>query len=437
TINMKIVLSTFGSFGDIHPYVAVALELKARGHHPVIATSEIYREKTGALDLEFHPVRPDVPSYDEPEEISRLLETLMNARTGTEEVFNTMIIPHLRDIYDDLNAAARGADLLVTHPLSIPAPLIVEKTGIAWASSVLAPISLFSVHDPSVPPQWPALYHLLKLHPLVGRALTALAKRKLGSLADAVGRLRAGVGLPPGGHPLFEAQHSPSLVLALFSRVLAEPQPDWPSNTRLTGFPFYDRRDRAGDADAGGGGRGLSPELENFLAAGEPPIIFTLGSSAIWVAKDFYRESVAAARALGRRALLLIGHERNRLPEPLPAGVAAFEYAPYGEVLPRACAVVHQGGVGTTGQALRAGRPALVVPFSHDQFDNGARVARLGCGRTLPRGRYRAASATRELRAILSDENYKINALEVGRRVQAENGAAAACDAIEETFGRK
>jgi UDP:flavonoid glycosyltransferase YjiC (YdhE family) len=424
------VLSLFGSFGDVHPYVALALELKARGHHPVIATSEIYREKIDALGLEFHPVRPVMPSYDEPDEIGRMLEKVMDARTGTEEVFNTMIIPHLRDIYEDLSAAVRGADLLVTHPLTIPGPLVVEQTGIAWVSSVLAPISLFSVHDPSVPPQFPAMYHLLKLHPLVGRALMGLARRKLNSMAVAVGRLRAEVGLPPGGHPLFEGQHSPALVLALFSRVIGEPQPDWPPRTRITGFPFYDRRDRAGDE----AGDRVSPELANFLDAGEPPIIFTLGSSAIWVAKDFYRESIAAARALGRRALLLTGHERNRLPEPLPQGVAAFEYAPYGEVLPRASAIVHQGGVGTTGQALRSGRPALVVPFSHDQFDNGARVARLGCGRTLARGRYNAASATRELRAILGDENYKINAQEIGRRVQAEDGAAAACDAIEEVL---
>ncbi|HYG09716.1 MAG TPA: nucleotide disphospho-sugar-binding domain-containing protein [Pyrinomonadaceae bacterium] len=429
----RIVLSTFGSFGDIHPYVALALELKARGHHPVIATSEIYREKTDALGLELHPVRPAMPSYDQTEEISRLIEKLMDARTGTEEVFNTMITPHLRDIYEDLSAAVSGADLLVTHPLSIPGPLVAERTGIAWVSSVLAPISLFSVYDPPVPPQLPAMYHLLKLHPLVGRALMGFARRKLSSLAVAVRQLRAEAGLPPGGHPLFEGQHSPTLVLALFSRVLAEPQLDWPPNTRVTGFPFYDRRDRAGD-DAGDR---VSPALADFLDAGEPPIIFTLGSSAIWVAKDFYRESIAAARALGRRALLLIGHERNRLPEPLPAGMAAFEYAPYSEVLPRASVVVHQGGVGTTRQTLRSGRPALVVPFSHDQFDNAARAARLGCARTLPRARYDAARATRELRAILDDENYKINAQEIGRRVQAEDGTRAACDAIEETLARK
>lgn len=135
---MKIVLSTFGSFGDVHPYIALALELKARGHHPVIATSEIYREKTDAVGLELHAVRPVVPSYDEPEEISRMLETMMDARTGTEEILNTMIIPHLRDTYEDLLAAVRaggGADLFVTHPLTFPGPLVVEQTGVRWVSS--------------------------------------------------------------------------------------------------------------------------------------------------------------------------------------------------------------------------------------------------------------------------------------------------------------
>jgi rhamnosyltransferase subunit B len=433
----KIVLSTFGSFGDVHPYVAVALELKARGHHPVIATSEIYREKMDAVGLELHPVRPSMPSYAEPDEASRLLEKLLDAFKGLDEVLNTLIIPHLRDVYEDLSAAVRGADLLVTHPLSMSAPTVVEKTGIPWVSSVLAPGSMLSVYDPPVPPQFPWLHKLMTLHPHVSRVVMRLGKWKTHSLWRAVDRLRADVGLPPASaHPLFEGQHSPTLVLALFSRVMAETQPDWPPHTRITGFPFYDRRDFMGGQDDDND-QGFSPALRNFLDAGEPPIVFTLGSSAIWVAKDFYRESAAAARAMGQRALLLIGHERNRLAEPPPAGVAAFEYAPYGELLPRARAVVHQGGVGTTGQGLRSGRPALVVPFSHDQFDNGARVARLGCGRMLPRTEYNAASATKELRAILSDESYKTNAAEIGRRVQAENGTVAACDAIEEVLADK
>jgi rhamnosyltransferase subunit B len=195
----------------------------------------------------------------------------------------------------------------------------------------------------------------------------------------------------------------------------------------VTGFPFYDRRDYYGETET-------PHALLQFLAAGPPPIIFTLGSSAIWVARDFYRDSIAAAQALGRRALLLIGLPRNLPAEPRPAGVAAFEYAPYGDVLPRACAIVHQGGVGTTGQSLRAGRPTLVVPHAHDQFDNAARVARTGCARVLPRPQYNAANATRELGKLLAEPSYATKAAEIGQRVQGEDGARAACDAIEEVL---
>ena len=423
----KIVISTFGSFGDLHPYVAIALELKKRGHRPVFATSEIYREKLDALGLEMHPTPPDLPNYDRPEEVARMVADLTDRMRGSVRVFTHLVNPHLRGMYDALAEATRGADLLVTHVLSLAGPPLVEKTGIRWVSTVLAPISLFSNYEPPVFPNAPWVYHVLKLHPSLSRALMRVARWKFDQLAAPLYGLRAELGLKRGGNPMLEGQHSPRMVLALFSSVIAERQPDWPPNTRVTGFPFYDRRDRAGDSE------GLDPAIVEFLAAGEPPVVFTLGSSAIWVAEDFYRESVEAARAAGVRALLLIGDERNR-PAGLPEGVAAFDYAPYGELLPRARAVVHQGGIGTTAQGLRAGIPSLVVPFSHDQFDNGARVARVGAGRVLPRSKYNAASAARELRAMLADGSYTTRAAEAGRRIRAEDGAAAAADAIEEVL---
>ncbi len=217
---------------------------------------------------------------------------------------------------------------------------------------------------------------------------------------------------------------APACVLALFSEVLGAPQPDWPPQAVQTGFAFFDRQD----------GRGLDPDLSRFLDAGEPPIVFTLGSSAVMDAGRFYEESVAASRRLGRRAVLLIGElaaDRNRPRDPLPEGVAAFGYAPYSELFPRAAAIVHQGGVGTTGQALRSGRPMLVVPWGHDQPDNAHRVARLGVARTIPRHRYSAATASEALRRLLDDPSYSTRAAEVGRRVRDEPGASAACDAIE------
>ena len=425
----RIVLSTFGSFGDVHPYVAIALELKARGHTPVLATSEVYREKMEAQGIEFHPVRPELPSFDQPEELGKLVEDLMDPREGSERVMQ-ILLPHLREIYEDLTAAVDGADVLLTHPLPLVGPLVAQVQRLPWVSSLLAPISFFSVYDPPVPPQFPALYHLMKISPAIARGVMKLALRRLDRLMEPVYRLRAELGLPRGEQPLFGGQHSPTCVLALFSTLMAKPQPDWPPHTIVTGFPFYDRRDYFGESEA-------APELMKFLETGPPPIVFTLGSSAFWVARDFYRDSIFAARTLGRRALLLIGHSRNLPSETLPDGVAAFEYAPYSEVLPRACAIVHQGGVGTTGQGLRSGRPVLILPHAHDQFDNAARIARLGCGRVLPRPRYNAKTAVRELEALLGDARYAERAAETGLLVQQENGARAAADAIETLLAEK
>ncbi len=419
----RIVISTFGSFGDVHPYVAIARELKTRGHTPVMATSEVYREKMAAQQIEFVPIRPDLPSYDQPDEIAELVEGLMDPRQGSERVMQ-LLLPHMRDIYEDLNAAVDGADLLFTHPLPLVGPIVAQLRKLPWVSSVLAPISFFSVYDPPVLPQLPALYHLLKLSPTFTRGLFRQAGKKLDRLMEPVYRLRAELGLPRGEQPLFAGQHSPESVLGLFSKVLAEPQRDWPANSMVTGFCFYDRRDYLGETE-------MSRELLEFLDAGPPPIIFTLGSSAFWAARDFYNDSIAAASDLGRRALLLIGHSRNLPPKPLPSGVAAFEYAPYSEVLPRACAIVHQGGVGTTGQGLRSGRPVLILPHAHDQFDNGARIVRLGCGRMIPRPRYNRRTAVRELRRLLDEPGYRASAEKIGSIVGAEHGAEVAVDEIE------
>ena len=421
----RIVLSMFGSFGDVHPYIAIAIELKARGHQPVMATSEIYREKIETIGLEFFPVRPDMPSIDQPDEVARIVGEVMDPKRGPEAV-GDMIIPHLRDIYEDLDAATVGADLLLTHPLPFAGTLVAQKKNLPWVSSVLAPASFLSVYDPIVPPQWPWLYYLMRRSPWVGRGVMALATVKLDKMAAPIYQFRKELGLPRGEQPLFGGQHSPTKVLALFSKLMAEPQPDWPRNTVVTGFPFYDRRDYFGETRT-------PPDLLKFLDEGPPPIVFTLGSSAVWVARDFYRDSIAAAKALGRRALLLVGPPRN-MPATLPDGVAAFEYAPYSEVLPRACAIVHQGGVGTTGQGMRSGKPVLILPHAHDQFDNAARVVRLGCGRVLPRPRYNAESAIRELRALLDNPTYAASAARVGEIVREEQGAGVAADEIEKVL---
>jgi len=415
----RIVFTTFGSLGDLHPYMAIALKLQQRGHHPVIATSEFYRDKVTATGLGFHPVRPDLPPLAEARE---MIAKVMAAKTGPEYLFKYVLMPHLRDSYQDLSEAVRGADLLVTHLITFAGPIIAEQTGMPWISTVLAPISLWSAYDPPVLPVAPGFTFARMLGPAFNRGVMQIGRRISAAWIAPVSQLRAELGLPPGGHPLFEGQHSPDLVLALFSATLAAPQRDWPQQTRITGFPFYDRHEA----------NGISSELAEFLDAGPPPIVFTLGSSAVFDPGIFFEASIAAAQQLRQRAVLLTGAEDNLTSRVLPSGMIAPDYAPYSGISPRAAAIVHQGGVGTTAQAMRAGKPMLIMPYSHDQPDHAARITRLGAGLTLARHRYTATRAAASLSKLLNDPQFASNAAEIGRRVRAEDGARAAADAIEE-----
>lgn len=415
----RIVLTTFGSFGDLHPYVAIALELKARGEAPVVATTPNYREKVEALGVEFRGLRPDLADVvSRPETMRRV----MDLKKGSEVVVRELAMPYLRETYEDLAAVCDGADVVVGHPLTFTARLVSEKTGIPWVSAVMAPLSFFSAIDPPAIPAAEFLQKAKALGPWFHRAIFRLARWNVGRWCEPLHRLRADLGLPPArDNALFEGQHSPRLVLALFSAQLARMQADWPPQTVVTGFPFFDED---GDAD-------LDPALARFLADGPPPLVFTLGSSAVKDAGRFYEEGAEAAARTGRRAVLLVGKDTDNRPRTLPPGVAAFDYAPYSKLFPRAAAIVHQGGVGTTGQAMRAGRPMIVMPYAHDQPDNAARVTRLGIARTIPRTQFTAERAAREIETLLGDPSYAARAVDVGLAVSFENGARAAADAIE------
>jgi rhamnosyltransferase subunit B len=414
---MRIILNTFGSFGDIHPYMAIAMELQRRGHSPVIATMEIYREKVEGAGLQFAPVRPNVPQPKEQD--AELIEKIMEPKTGPRFLTEELVFPAVRESYEDLMTIVAGADVLVTHPAAPAGPLVGRKTGITWISTVLAPFSFISAYDPPVPPYWQWTRKLNVLGPTVMRFLLGLSKSTY--KAKAVTEFRDELGLADNGNPMFEGQHSPARVLALFSRVFAQPQPDWPRQTEVTGFCFYDGHHETQVPD----------ELSRFLDNGAPPIVFTLGSSAVWVARDFFRESIEAARRLGRRAILLIGDERN-MPGSLPEGIIAVDYAPYQSLLPRACAVVHHGGVGTTSQGLLAGVPTLIVPFAFDQSDNAEHARKLGTSRTLYRKNYFAPRVANELDQLIREPSYTRQALEVSRQLKQENGPGRAADLIEQ-----
>jgi UDP:flavonoid glycosyltransferase YjiC (YdhE family) len=424
---MRIVFSTFGTFGDVNPIVALALELKRRGHRPVLAVPEMFRAKIEPLGIEVARVRPDQDPND-----TRLIAMIYDIKHGTETGLCEFLFPSIRESYTDLMAAVDadgGADLLVTGELAYAAPIVAEKTGIPWASYVLAPFSFFSAYDPPVLPPYPTLARVQDVFPPLGHVVAHFARLVTRKWPEPLYDLRRELGLPRGRDPLFDAKHSDQLALALFSSVMGKPQRDWPKSVRTTGFPFYD-----GTGDEGR----LPPDLAAFLDAGPPPLVFTLGSAAVMNAGDFYEQSAGAAEILGQRAVLLIGADDRNLPQRnLPDTICVARYAPYSQIFPRSSIIVHQGGIGTTAQALRAGRPMLVMPYSHDQPDNARRVQRLGVAEVLGRKQYQAKAAARKIRQLLTNPIYTASAKAAAAIVVAENGASSACDALESMVVRR
>jgi UDP:flavonoid glycosyltransferase YjiC (YdhE family) len=418
---VKFLLTTFGSLGDLHPYIAVGKGLRERGYAVALASSEIYRAKVEGEGLGFHPVRPDMSGVlDHPEAMRQAL----HPRTGTRHVITRMFLPYLEQSYEDTLPAARDADIIVSHPIAFATPIAAEIAKKPWISVALAPSLFLSATDPPHIPVIPGADALRRLGPRFHAALFALVRRAARRGGAPIARLRARLGLPPSpSSPIFDSFVSPWGTHAWFSKVLAQPQPDWPAKTVVTGFPFYDRLDAS---------TSMSDALRRFLAAGPPPVVFTLGSSAVFDAGEFYSESAEAARLAGFRAVLLTGLDlRNRPSRKLPDSVFVAEYAPYSELLPHAAATVHQGGVGTTAQALRSGRPMIVVPFSHDQPDNARRVSRLGVARIVPRSKYRADRVAPELGALLSHGSYREQAARVANAMASEDGVRTACERLE------
>lgn len=408
------LLHTFGSLGDLHPFMALGLGLQARGHQASIATSEAYRLRVQNAGLGFYAVRPNFDPND-----PALLAKVMDANTGTQFVFKELTLPYLRETYADLTQAVSEVDVLISSTLTLAAPIVAEKTGVPWVSCVLAPVSFFSAYDPSVI-NTPFSQWVSRQGPKLNQWFFNMGKIFTNPWAKPLYDFRLKLGLQKGQSPFFEAQHSSMCALALFSPYFASPQKDWPTNSHATGFLFYD-----------GSTQDLDPELEHFLQAGEPPVIFTLGSSAVHAAGDFYIESLKAVKQLGCRAVLLVGKKSKEKFSVLPKNVFVADYAPYSRLFSRSSMVVHQGGIGTTAQVLCAGKPELIVPFAHDQFDNALRIEGLGVGLSLSKSRYHAITVVSKLEHLLNENTFKLKADQLGQTIRSEKGLENACNMIE------
>src|SRR5579863_1588789 len=241
--------------------------------------------------------------------------------------------------------------------------------------------------------------------------------------APDINRARAEIGLPPVRRVMGRWMHSPDGVLGLFPEWFAPPQSDWPPRVQLTGFPLFD------DAAS----HGSDPELEDFLAKGDPPVVFTPGSTL--VKETEYINTVAAALdSVGCRGIILGG--RGKISQRRKPDLIARSYAPLGKLLPRARALVHHGGIGTASQAFAAGVPQLITPFAHDQFDNAARVVRLGCGIQTEQS-ISCTSLVTSLRELLGGNRFEERCLHFRARMEpGEESCRRALKVLEEVASR-
>jgi rhamnosyltransferase subunit B len=415
---LNILLPTIGSAGDVHPVVALALALKARGHRSTVITNPFFQELIEQQGLGFLPlgtIEQARQAIADPD--------LWHPRKGFEVVARRAIVPAIGEVYRYIERHADGATVVAASGITFGARLAQERLGVPLATVHLQPSIIRSLVDQGMA----GTVRISASQPLwFKRTFFRLADWLLmdRALKPPLNEFRASIDLAPIDRVMHRWIHSPQLVIGFFPDWFASPQPDWPPSTHLVGFPLWDS----------GGAGDMPPDAETFLRAGEPPVVFTPGSAGATLHR-YFRESVAAARKLGIRTMLVTNF-LDQIPTDLPPHVKAFGYLPFSAMLPRSALLVYHGGIGTLAQAIKAGIPHLVVPNGHDQFDNGWRIEKLGLGRSIPQTRYRAREVETAIRTLLGDREGSARRQEFARRIDSDAAVTRACELIEALAGR-
>jgi UDP:flavonoid glycosyltransferase YjiC (YdhE family) len=414
---MNILLNPVGSSGDVLPFIRLGMALKARGHDVTVITVGRYEPLARHARLAF-------VEWISPEAMQEVEDNpdLWHPTRGIKVAIRAME-PWYCQLHELVQARhVPGQTVLVAGTLNLAARLAHDRLGVPLATLLLQPAFLRSVHrSPALPglpaPDWaPRFWKRLVYFLGDALVLDPIA-------APAVNRMRAELGLPPARSLVGSWWLSPQRVIGLFPDWFGEPQPDWPAQVRLTGFQLYD----------GLGAEPVPAGLNAFLEEGEPPVVFTPGT-LMRHPRRFFEAAVDACRRLGRRGLLLTRY-RDQLPAPLPGNVRHFDYAPLSQVLPRAAALASHGGVGTLSQALAAGVPQLVMPLGFDQFDNAARLTRLGVATTLVPKAFRGPAVAQQLARLLNSPTVARACQAAAARLRKDEWEDATCRMVEELAG--
>jgi UDP:flavonoid glycosyltransferase YjiC (YdhE family) len=411
----QFLITALGSYGDVHPMVGLGTALASRGHVVKVVTNPYFEDVVTGARLEFVPLGTR-------EEYIRLSEhpDIWHPTRGPRFVLKSVSVAKLRSLYDQIMAHyVPGDTVFCAHCLDLASRVAGEKLGAPVASIVFAPGVLWTAYDT---PRLKGAF--------LGRRVPRWLKQLQFSIADTLlvqmlmggelNRLRRELGLEPVRRIYSQWLFAGELVLGLFPDWFAPPQPDWPPNTQVVGFPLWDS---AADTQ-------LSAEVREFLRAGPAPIAFSPGS-ANRVAHGFFEAAVEACDRLGSRGILLTKYE-HQLPSRLPDRVRHFGFVPLSKLLPHTAALVHHGGIGSCAQGLAAGVPHVVQPMSYDQFDNSRRLARLGVAAEVPVRQFRGRAVADALAPLLDSPTVAARSRQLAARCDGPAALAAACDVLEQ-----
>lgn len=415
---MRWLLSSWGSRGDLHPFLALGRGLRARGHAVTIVGHPEWEGDTKEAGLRFvgtgEPPRGDI-LREHPE----ILSTGWGGIPSLHKLAREVIAPGFPPLLAALRAEAPAHDVMVAHHFAFPATIAAALAKKPWVTVTLAPGLIPSAY--SLPGAQFGRAGSGPLFRIRNRIIWSAGKLITRRMIDPlVNSLRREHGLEPVRDAVFEA-HSPRLNLQLYSRHFAAPARDWSAEKRQAGFCFYDPPNAV-----------LAPEIDAFLRRGDRPVLFTLGSTASRNPGAFYEMAAAVCKRMGIRGLLLTG-EKDTRPCRLPGSILAVDYAPYGLVMPRVRAVVHQCGIGTLSHTLRAGVPSIAVPFAFDQPNNACRLEELGVAELVKPAVRNVETMARALERLLAG-TAAAQAERIAAGIRREDGIASACAVLEEKF---
>jgi rhamnosyltransferase subunit B len=411
---LHIVIIAIGSAGDVHPFLGLARTFAKSGHRVSFCTNPAFADLVERLNLRFLPLGTA-------EEYNTAMNNpaLWDPRTSFKVLWKVMA-GFIQPLYDLLQQEIDDETVLVGSLWAFGARLHQEKNGVPYISVQVSPSTFLSAHVPpvhkrfTIPSSWPV--------PLRAGLLWAIERGVIDRVTGpALNRIRSRLALPPAKHILGRWLHSPQGVLGLFPDWFAPPQIDWPPNVALTGFPLFD----------GSEFHDIDDELKSFLASGSAPVVFTPGSTMV-DSLSFFRAATEALETLEQRGIFL-AKEGSPMPF-VSSNILVRSYVPLSQLLPQAKVLVHHGGIGTVSQALAAGVPQLAVPFAHDQFDNAARVERIGCGLRLD-APINTAALLSSLKRLLEEESFQKSCASFRLRVDPGEVACQSALAMVESAG--